>query len=155
MKKYFVIHLSWTFLNTETTNQMLQQSRAQDSFRHILKSSASVNESLGPQFLITTTGIWSEPDTFDESRFIMTFLSRYRYTWVFKIRVLWKVFTKQFWCRWRRKHIQATESREDIVDYSRFTFVENTIKICQKRANFLKSDSFICFIRICKLSKED
>ena len=136
MKKYFVIHLSWTFLNTETTNQMLQQSRAQDSFRHILKSSASINESLGPQFLITTTGIWSGPDTFDESRFIMTFLSRYRYTWVFKIRVLWKVFTKQFWCRWRRKHIQATESREDIEIIADLPLLRILLKFAKREPIF-------------------
>ena len=33
-----------TFLNTSTTNETFQQSRKQDSFKHILKSSASVYE---------------------------------------------------------------------------------------------------------------
>ena len=32
-------------------------------------------ESSGPQFFRTTTGIQSGPDAFDESRFVMTFLT--------------------------------------------------------------------------------
>ena len=60
------------FLNTGTTNETFQQSGKQDSFRHILKSSASVYECSGSQFFRTTTGIQSGPDAFDESRFIMT-----------------------------------------------------------------------------------
>ena len=44
-----------------------------NSFRHILKSSASVYESSGLQFFRTTTEIKSRPDTLDESRFVMTF----------------------------------------------------------------------------------
>ena len=40
-----------------------------------LKSSAIIYESLGPQLFKTATGIQSEPDVFDESRFIMTFLT--------------------------------------------------------------------------------
>ena len=47
----------------------------QDSFRHVLKSSASMYESSGSQFFRTTTEIQSGPDTFDESRFVMTFLT--------------------------------------------------------------------------------
>ena len=46
-----------------------------DSFRHILKSSASIYESSGSQFFRTTTGIQSGPDAFDEPRFVMTFLT--------------------------------------------------------------------------------
>ena len=45
------------------------------TFRHILKSSASIYESSGSQFFRTTTGIQSGPDAFDESRFVMTFLT--------------------------------------------------------------------------------
>ena len=45
------------------------------TFTLILKSSASMYESLDSQFFITTTGIQSGPHTFDESKFIMTFLS--------------------------------------------------------------------------------
>ena len=56
-------------------NETFQQSGKQDSFRHILKSSASMYESSGSQFFRTTTGIQSGPDAFDKSRFIMTFLT--------------------------------------------------------------------------------
>ena len=52
-----------------------QQSGKQDSFRHILKSSASMYESSGSQFFRTTTEIQSGLDAFDESRFVMTFLT--------------------------------------------------------------------------------
>ena len=45
------------------------------TFTLILKSSASMYESLDSQFFRTTTGIQSGPHTFDESKFIMTFLS--------------------------------------------------------------------------------
>ena len=48
------------------------KSGKQDSFRHLLKSSASMQESLGSQFFRTTTGIQSGPDTFDKSRFFMS-----------------------------------------------------------------------------------
>ena len=41
----------------------------------ILKSSASMYESLDSQFSRTTTGIQSGPHAFEESRFIMTFLT--------------------------------------------------------------------------------
>ena len=40
-----------------------------------MKSSASIYESSGSQFLRSTNGIQSGPDTFDESRFVMTFLT--------------------------------------------------------------------------------
>ena len=69
-----------TFLNTETTDETFQQSGKQDSFRHILKSSASMYESSGSQFFRTTTGIQSGPDALNESRFVMTFLTILRVT---------------------------------------------------------------------------
>ena len=53
----------------------MRQSGKQDSLRHILKSLGSMYESSGSQFYRTTTGIKSGPDAFDESRFIMTFLT--------------------------------------------------------------------------------
>ena len=56
------------------------KSGKQDSFRQILKSSASIYESSGSKFFKTTTGIQSEPDAFDESRFVMTFLTIVRVT---------------------------------------------------------------------------
>ena len=45
------------------------------SGRPFPKNSASMYESSGSQFFKTTTGIQSGPDTFDESRFVMTFLT--------------------------------------------------------------------------------
>ena len=71
----FSCGLSPTFLNTRTTNETFQQSGKQDSFRHTLKSSASMLESSGSQFFRTTPGIQSGPDAFDESRFITTLLT--------------------------------------------------------------------------------
>ena len=62
-------------LNTGTTDETFQQSGKQDSFRHLLKSSASMHESSGSQFFRTTTGIQSGPDAFDESRFVLIFLT--------------------------------------------------------------------------------
>ena len=46
-----------------------------DSFRHIMKKSASLYESSDPQFFRTTTEIQSKLDAFDESRFVMNFLT--------------------------------------------------------------------------------
>ena len=63
-----------TFLNKGTTDETFQQSGKQDSFRNTLKSLAIMYESSGSQFFRTTTGI-KGPDAFDESRFVMTFLS--------------------------------------------------------------------------------
>ena len=58
-----------------TTDDTFQQSGKQDSFRQLLKSLTSMYESSGSQFFRTTTGIQSRPDAFDESRFVMTFLT--------------------------------------------------------------------------------
>ena len=74
-RQFLAVDLSPTFLNTGTTEETFQQSRKQGSFRHLLKSLASMPESSGSQFFRTTTGIQSGPDAFDESRFIMTFLT--------------------------------------------------------------------------------
>ena len=69
------VDLSPTFSNTGTTDETFQQPGKQDSFRHLLKSSASMLESSGSQVFRTTTGIQSGTDAFDKSRFIMTLLS--------------------------------------------------------------------------------
>ena len=45
-----------TLLNTGITDKTFHESRKQDSFRHILKSSVSMYESSGSQFFRTTTG---------------------------------------------------------------------------------------------------
>ena len=65
--------LSPTFLNTWITNETFQQSEKQHPFRQILTSSASMYESCGSQFFRTNTGIQSETEAYDESRFITTF----------------------------------------------------------------------------------
>ena len=73
---YFLdVNLFPTLLNAGTTDVTFQQSGKQDSFRHILKSSASMYESSGSQFFRTTTGIQSGPDAFDESKFVITVLT--------------------------------------------------------------------------------
>ena len=66
------LDLSPTFLNTETTNETFQQSKKQDSFRQMLKSSESMYESSRSRFFRTINEI---QETFDESKFIMTFLT--------------------------------------------------------------------------------
>ena len=75
MAKVFSCRPYPTFLNTGTTEETFQQSGKQDSFRHLLKRLASIYESSGSQFFKTTTGIQSGPDAFDESKFVMTFLT--------------------------------------------------------------------------------
>ena len=57
--------------------------KKQDSFRHILKSSASMHEDSGSQLFKTTTGIQSGRDTFDESGFVRTFLTSLGITEIF------------------------------------------------------------------------
>ena len=58
-----------------TTDETFQQSRKQDSFRHILKSSASIFKCSGSQLFRTTTRIQLGSNVFDESGFVMTFLT--------------------------------------------------------------------------------
>ena len=74
-QQFLGVDLFPIFLNTGTTDETFQQYGKQVCFRHILKNSASIYESSGSQFLRITTGIQSGPDAFDESRFIMTFLT--------------------------------------------------------------------------------
>ena len=63
------------YLTTGTTDETFQQSRKQDSFRDLLKSSPSMPESPGSQFFRTITGIQSGPYALAKSRFVMTFLT--------------------------------------------------------------------------------
>ena len=72
---FLAVDLSPTLLHTGTTDETFQQSGKHDSFTHILKSLGSVFESSGSQFFKTTTGIQSGRDAFDESRFVMIFLT--------------------------------------------------------------------------------
>ena len=43
-----------------------------------MKSSASMYESSGSEFFRTTTELQSDPDAFDKSRFVMTFLTIFK-----------------------------------------------------------------------------
>ena len=70
--KLLAVEFSPTFLNTGTTDETFQQPGKQESFRHILRSLASIHESAGSQFFRTTTGIQSGPDAIHDSRFVMT-----------------------------------------------------------------------------------
>ena len=64
---YFLdVNLFPTLLNAGTADVTFQQSGKQDSFRHILKSSANMYETSGSQFFRTTTEIQSELDAFGE-----------------------------------------------------------------------------------------
>ena len=54
---------------------MRPSNNLENSLRHILKSSASMYESSGSQFFKTTTRVQLGPNAFDESRFVITFLT--------------------------------------------------------------------------------
>ena len=71
---FVAVDLFPTLLNKVTAEETFQQSAKHDSFRDILKSSASIYESYS-QFFRNTTEIQSGPDAFDESSFIMIFLT--------------------------------------------------------------------------------
>ena len=53
----------------------LSSNQKYNSFRHISKSSASMYECSRSKFFRTTTEIQLGPDAFDESRFVITFLT--------------------------------------------------------------------------------
>ena len=137
-----------------TTNETFQQSGKQNSFRHLLKSSAGMKESSGSQFYRTTTGIQSGPDAFDA---VMTFLIISGVTEIlcsFKL-VLERKTGKEIPESSRLEFIEMLEmfSANNFAlsgaenntsgslnsSYSRFTFVENTISNSAKvpRAKFL------------------
>ena len=124
----------------------------------------SMYENSGSQFFRTTTRVQSGIDAFDESRFVMTFLTilcvteilcsfrfvlqgktgKEIYTQVIKIGVFRKIFTKQFcFIRYRREHFWTVKQRRD----SRFTFNENNIGNLPKvlRAKFLGSDGLLFY----------
>ena len=88
--------------------ETFQQSRKQDSLRHLLKSLASMYESSGSQFFRTTTGIKSGPDAFDESRFVMTFLTI--------------LGVMEILCRFRL--VLEGKTGKEIPESSRFEFLE-------------------------------
>ena len=59
-----------------------QKSGKQDSFWQLLKSSTSKYKCSVSHSLRTITGTQSGPDTFDESRLVMTFLTNVRVKWI-------------------------------------------------------------------------
>ena len=142
--------LSPTFLNTGTTKETFQQSGKQDSFRHLLKSLAGMYESSGSQFFRTTTGIQSGPDAFDESRFVMTFLT------ILEVMEILHSF---------RLALEEKTGKE-IPESSRFEFLEkflaNNFALSDAEDNtsgpmnrggiakFLGSDGLFCLSSLCK-----
>ena len=136
MRQFLGANLSPKFLNTGTTDATFWHSGTKDSFRHILKSSASLYESSDSQQnhhwnTIRTRCLPCDLCTHLVSyRKIIQFqISSRRENLVIKIRVLTKLFSNQFCSiRCRRKCLQSVNQRR----HSRFTFVENTKVICQK-----------------------
>ena len=59
--QFLAIDLFPTFLKVGSTDVTFQKSGKQNSFRHIMKNSASIYENWGSQFFRTTTGIQSRP----------------------------------------------------------------------------------------------
>ena len=131
-----------------------------DSLRQILKSSSFTYESSG-SFFKTTNEMQSGPDTFEESRFVMIFLTNSGPKQILcsfrlalegkagkkipessKLEFLEKFFCKQF-CFFgsRRQHLKSSKLRR----YSRFTVVEKTISdlpkvmLANKTFNFCRT----------------
>ena len=77
-------------------------------------------ESLGSQFLRTTTGIQSGPDTFDESRFVITFLTILGVT-----EILWSF-----------RLVPEKKNVKEKLESSRYEFLENLLP-----NNFALSDA--------------
>ena len=101
-------------------NETFQQFEKQDSFRYILKSSASMYESSDLEFFRTTTRIQFGPDAFDESSFAMTFLDQFQISSrrengkeipeSSRLRVYRDILSNQFcFIRCRRQHLQTVE----------------------------------------------
>ena len=59
----------------DTKDETLQQTRKWDSFCHDLQRLANVDKYSGSLLSRTTTGIQSGPDAFNESKFIIMFLT--------------------------------------------------------------------------------
>ena len=124
-------------------------------------------ESLGSQFFRTTTGIQSGPDAFDESRFIMTFLTILGVMDIlcsFRLVLEGKTgkeIPESSRFEFSEKFLANNFALSDAVDNTpgplkrggiTFTFVENTISNSPKvtRAKFLGSDGLFCVSSLCK-----
>ena len=73
------------FKYRSTDGTFFQQFGKKDSFRHILKSSASMHESSDSHFFGIITGIKSGLDAFDKSWLVMTFLTNLGVTGILRI----------------------------------------------------------------------
>ena len=128
----------------------------------ILKSSASTFESSGSQSLRSTTGTQSRPDAFDESRFIMTFLTILgvaetlcSFRLVLEERTgkeIPKSSGLEFFKKFLANNVVLSDAKIEWKRYNRFTFVENTISNLPKilRAKFLGRDGQFGFISMYK-----
>ena len=84
-QQFLAVDLYPTLLNMGTTYDTFQQSGKQDSFRQLLRSSASMSESSGSQLFRTITGIQSGSETFDKSSWEFNHLGSYRNIMQFQI----------------------------------------------------------------------
>ena len=131
--KFLAADLSPTFLNTGITNVSLKIWKSRNSLENKTDTFwrfQLVCIKVHSCFFTTTTGIQLRPDDFNKFRFTMTFLAILRVREIFhdfrlvlegkagkvitqfwfKIKVLRKVFSKQFcFNRCRRKHLWAVE----------------------------------------------
>ena len=73
-RDFLTVDISPTFLNTGTTDETFRQSGKQDSFRHFYLRVQPVCKKVRCQSSFAT-GMQSAPDAFDESKFVMTFLT--------------------------------------------------------------------------------
>ena len=73
-RDFLTVDISPTFLNTGTTDETFRQSGKQDSFRHFHLRVQPVCKKVQCQSSFAT-GMQSAPDAFDESKFVMTFLT--------------------------------------------------------------------------------
>ena len=135
------------------------------SFRQLLKSLTSMYESSGSQFFRTTTGIQSGPDAFDESRFIMTFLTILGVTDIlcsFRLVLEGKTGKEipessrfEFLGKFLANNFALSDAEDNTsgpLNRGGITFVENTISKLPKvpRAKFLGTDGLFCFSSVCK-----
>ena len=128
-----------------------------ESLRHLLKSSVTMYESSDSQFFRTTTGMQSQPYTFDESRFIMTFLTILGAMEICNFRLVLEGKTSKGIPESSRLELLGkplannfvlSDAKDNISEllnrggYSRFSFVENTISNLPKtlRVRFLGSN---------------
>ena len=126
-----------------------------------MKSSADIYESSDSQFFRTTIRIQPGPDAFDESRFVMTFLTILGVTEIlcsFRLVLEGKAGKDipessklEFLERFLANNFALSNAEDlrsgELRRYSRFTFVESTISNSPKvmRAKFLRSNGLLFY----------